>query len=233
MGQNLRDMLAQTWQLTVDGTTRLLPKLLVGGLIVLVGLLLARLVRAVIAKFVVAVRLDRISDRLGVSAFLARGDAQYTVAEALATIVYWLVLILTLQVLGLALGFEGLAHFFTQILAYLPRLVVALAIVVVGLGIGSFFGSAVQVAAANAGLPGSRAFGRTVKYLIGFFALAIAFEQLQIVSRLLVTTVQTLIGGLTLALALAFGIGCRDLAREAAEKWLRRGPGPSRPGASE
>ena len=222
MGDSLRAMLRDTWQVTVDGATRFLPKLLVGILILLVGLVLARLIRGLTAKFFVALRLDRASDRLGISAFLARGDAQYTVAEVVATLTYWLILILALQVLGLVLGFEGLVHFFAQILAYLPRLVVALAIVLVGMAIGSFFGGAVQVAAANSGVSAARPFGRIVKYLIGFFALAVAFEQLQIASQLLVTTLQILIGGAALAAAIAFGGGCKDLAREAVVRWLHR-----------
>ena len=229
MGDSFREMLNETWLLTVDGATRFLPKLLVGTLILLVGLMLARLIRGLTAKFFVALRLDRASDRLGISAFLARGDAHYTVAEVLATFIYWLVLILALQVLGLVLGFEGLSHFFAQILAYLPRLVVALAIVLVGLAIGSFFGGAVQVAAANSGVQASRPLGRIAKYLIGFFALAVAFEQLQIVSQLVVTTLQILIGGVSLAAAIAFGVGCKDLAREAVVRWLHRedGTGPT------
>jgi Mechanosensitive ion channel, conserved TM helix len=221
MGETLRSMLRDTWTTTLQGLTQLLPKLVVGALIVVVGLLVGRLVRALTVRFFIALRLDRVSDRLGLSAFLARGDAQYTVAEVVGTIIYWLVVMLSLQMMGLVLGLQGLADFFGQILTYLPRLVVATVIVAVGTAIGSFFGSAVQVASANSGFPVSRALGRTVKYLIVFFALALAFEELDIASRLLATTFLVLIGAFALTLALAFGLGCRDLAREAVERWMR------------
>jgi len=65
--------------------------------------------------------------------------------------------------------------------------------------------------------------GTGVKYLISFFALVMALEQLQVVTQLLVATLQIVIGAIALALALSFGLGCKDLAKQAVENWLRKG----------
>lgn len=222
MGETLRSMLIQTWASTVDGITTLLPKLVMAVLILVVGLLVGRLLRALTLRFFFALRLDRASNRLGLSALLTRGDARYTVAEAVATLVYWLVLVLAFQMLGWVLGLQAVAEFFGQILAYLPRVVIAIMIALVGMAIGAFFGGAVQVAAANADVPVARPLGRVVKYIITFFALALAFEELNITSRLLTTTFLVIVGAGCFGVALAFGIGCKDLARDMAVRWLSR-----------
>jgi hypothetical protein len=222
MTENLKSMLTKMWVVMQQQTTSFLPKLIVGFLVLLIGLVIARLIRALTARFFLAIRLDRISDRLGISAFLARGDIRHTVAEILATLVYWLVLVFSLQILGVTLGLEGVANFFAQILSYIPHLVVALIIFSVGVGIGFFFGGAVQVAASNAGFPAAKPLGATVKALISFFALVMALEQLQIATELLVSTMQIVIAAVAFALALAFGLGCKDLAGTAVQNWLAK-----------
>lgn len=222
MLDNLRDMFTRMGDVILERTAAFLPKLLAGALILLVGILIARLVRGLVARFFLAIRLDRVSDRMGISAFLARGDVRHTVAEILATTIYWLVLIFSLEILGLTLGLDGMAAFFGQILGYVPRIVVALVIVAAGIAVATFFGSAVQLAASNAGFPAARPVGAVVKYLIGFFALVMALEQLQIATKLLVTTLQILIAAVGLALALAYGLGCRELARDSVKSWLRK-----------
>lgn len=222
MVENLREMWEKMGAFVLDRAATLLPKFVAGVVILLVGLLLARLVRGVAARFFLAIRLDRVSDRMGVSAFLARGDVRHTVAEILATAIYWLVLIFSLQVLGLTLGLDGMAHFFGQILGYLPRIFVALVIIAAGIAVATFFGGAVQLAASNVGFPAAKPLAAAVKYLIGFFALVMALEQLQVATDLLVTTLQIVIAAVALALALAYGLGCKELARDSVKGWLTR-----------
>ncbi|MFH1574134.1 MAG: hypothetical protein ABIG68_09125 [Acidobacteriota bacterium] len=222
MVENFRDMLQRSWGFVAQQTAEFVPKLLAGILILVLGFLIARLVRGITARFFLAIRLDRMSDRLGITAFLARGDVRYTVAEILATTIYWLVLIVSFQVLALTLGLEGMAAFCGQVLAYVPRLLVALVIVLIGIAFGFFFGEAVQVAASNAQFPAARPVGATVKTLIGFFAFAIALEELEIASELFVTTMEIVVAAAAFALALAFGLGCKDLAGKAVQGWLDR-----------
>ncbi len=222
MIQSLQDTLSNAWVMAQEQVGRILPKVLAGLLILIVGVLIARTIRALTARFLLAVRLDRISDRWGLSALLARGDVRYTVAEFVATVVYWLALLFIFELLGLALGMEGLASFFGQIIGYLPRIAVAIVIMLAGVALGSFLGGTVRVAGVNAGIPAAHVVGSLVKYLVSFFALVMALEQLKIATALLVTTLQVVIAAVAFAFALAFGLGCKDIAAEAARGWLRK-----------
>ncbi len=223
MAENFREVFDKAWTAVAAQMANLIPKLLVGIAILLLGLLIARLIRTFVFRIFLAIRLDRMSDRLGISAFLARGDTRYTVAETLATLVYWVVFVFALGIMSQALGLDGVSAFMGRVVGYLPRLAVALAIIVVGLVVGSFIGGAVQVTAANASFPAARQLGRAVKYMTAFFALVMALEQLQIGTRFLATTLDIAIGAVALAFALAFGLGCQDLARDAVRNWLSKG----------
>jgi len=222
MAASLGEMFSKAWGLMLEQSARIIPKLLVGMLILLVGIVIARVIRGLAARFFLAIRLDRLSSRLGITSLLARGDVRHTMAEILATTLYWLVLIFSLEILGLALGLDEMAHFFGQIIAYIPRALIALAIILAGIIIGSVIGGAVRVAGANAGLRAAELVGSIMKYLISFFALVMALEQLQIATPLLVSTLQIMTAAVGLAFALAFGLGCRDLAAEAVRDWLGR-----------
>ena len=222
MAATLRDIFSRAWGLMLEQSARIIPKVLVGMLILLAGIVIARMIRGLAARFFLAIRLDRLSNRLGIASLLARGDVRHTMAEILATTLYWLVLIFSLEILGLALGLDEMARFFGQIIAYIPRAMIALAIVLAGIIIGSVIGGAVRVAGANAGLRAADIVGSTMKYLISFFALVMALEQLQIATPLLVSTLQILTAAVGLAFALSFGLGCRDLAAEAVRDWLGR-----------
>ncbi len=195
MAATLREMFSRAWGLMLEQSARIIPKLLVGMLILLVGIVIARLIRGLAARFFLAIRLDRLSGRLGIASLLARGDVRHTMAEILATALYWLVLVISLEILGLALGLDEMARFFGQIIAYIPRALIAIMIVLAGIIIGSVIGGAVRVAGANAGFRAADVIGSIVKYLISFFALVMALEQLQIATPLMVSTLQIIVSG--------------------------------------
>ncbi len=222
MAATLREMFIRAWNLMLEQSARVIPNLLVGMLILLVGIVIARVVRGLAARFFLAIRLDRLSSRLGIASFLARGDVRHTMAEILATALYWLVLLFSLEFLGLALGLDRMAAFFGQIIAYIPHALVAVAIVLAGIVVGSLIGGAVRVAGINAGLRAADIAGSIIKYLVSFFALVLALEQLQLATPLLISTLEIMTAAVGLAFALAFGLGCRDLAAEAMRGWLGR-----------
>jgi len=222
MTEELNTILARTWQVTIEQVAGFFPKLLAGLLILALGVLIARLVRGLTARFFVAVRLDRLADRLHVGDFLARGDVRFTAAEILATTVYWLVLLFSLELLGVVLGLDAMASFFAQVLAYVPRIVGALVIIVVGLFVSSIFGGAVQVAASNARFPAAAPLGQAVKFLVTFFAFVMALQQLDIPTQLLVGTLLIVVAATALGLALAFGLGGRGLAEESLRNWAKK-----------
>lgn len=221
MLESFKTLFSKSYGIAMERMEIFFPKLLAGILILVIGYVIARIIRGIAAQFFLAIRLDRFAKRIGLSGLLARGDVRYTIAEILATSIYWLVLILSLEILAATLGLNSAADFFGQILAYIPRIAVALAILVVGIVVGSFFGSAVQVAGSNAGFSGAGPAGAGVRYLIGFFALVMALEHLQLATHLLVATLQIVIAAVALALALAFGLGCKDLAAQTVKSWFR------------
>jgi len=119
-----------------------------------------------------------------------------------------------ISVLGVAGFDEHVATFFE----FLPRLVVSLFILFFGLLAASFFSRAVLLGAVNANLPSPRIISWAVRTMIILFVLSMAFEELSISSRTVVVAFGMTFGALMFGMALAFGLGGKDLARRYLEK---------------
>lgn len=187
-------------------------------LILLVGWFIGRLVRWALQGFLRLIHFDRFAHRLGFGDVFTRAGMRMTPVAALSYLVYYLLFFIFL-LLGLhALESPAIDAFITQLFSYLPRLAAALLIVFAGYLLSAFINRTVLIAAVNANLQFARAVAMAAQALVFIFFLAIALEQAGIGEGIVVATFSILFGGAVLALALAFGFGGRDLAREMLER---------------
>src|SRR6266581_2495526 len=110
------------------------------------------------------------------------------------------------------------ADLLSQILLYVPKVIAAVVVLILGLFFASFLGGLVKAAAANAGLGEAEVLASLARYAIVAFTAAVTLEELGIAPDLVRSAFVILFGAVALGLALAFGLGCQDLARD----WLTR-----------
>jgi hypothetical protein len=143
--------------------------------------------------------------------------------EILSRFVYWVAwlgfILLGVSVLGILGLEEQVARFFL----FLPRLFVAMFIMFFGLLAASFFSRAAMLAAVNANVPSPRVLSLALRSIIIVFVLSIAFEEMGLAEQTMLVAFGIGFGALMLGLAIAFGMGGRDLARSFLEKrFVRR-----------
>jgi hypothetical protein len=78
--------------------------------------------------------------------------------------------------------------------------------------LANFVSGIVRTAASNANLPKPEIFAGISRWAIIIFAVTISLEQLGIAPLLVTATFNIILGGVCLALALAFGLGGKDAA---------------------
>jgi hypothetical protein len=123
------------------------------------------------------------------------------------------------------LGIVGLEEYTARFFLFLPRLFAALAILFFGLLAAGFFSRAALLAAVNANFRPSRLLSVSIRVFISIFTLSMAFEVLGVAERTILIAFGTAFGAVMFGLAIAFGLGGQDLAREFLEERLdkRRG----------
>ncbi len=199
-----------------------LPNLLAMIVILIIGFLIAWIVKALLFRFFKGIQLDRKSEQWGLTRALSKGRAIYSPSRLLSQFFYWVIVLITL-ILGIdALQVAATQHLIAKFFDYLPDLFVAILIMVVGYLIASFLGQATLIAAVNARIDSARLFGRTVRWFILLLALTVALYHLRIAEKVILVAFTVIFGGVMLALAIAFGWGGRDLAKEFLEKLYHR-----------
>ena len=117
----------------------------------------------------------------------------------------------------------GLQEYTSRFFLFLPRLFAALVILFFGLLVASFFSRAVLLAAVNANFRSSRLLSISIRIFISIFAFSMVFEVLGVAERTMMIAFGTVFGAVMLGLAIAFGLGGQDLARQFLEERLARG----------
>jgi hypothetical protein len=221
MWENFVRELARTMNEIVASFARFLPRFMEMLVIVVLGWLIAFILKVLLRSVLKITRFDRLSEHTGATQLL-RGAALPSLTELVSRFVFW-VAWLGFILLGISvLGVVGIEQHVASFFGFLPRLFAALLILFFGLLGASFFSRAALLSGVNAGLPSPRLISWAVRTMIILFVVSMAFEELGVGSRTMIVAFALTFGALMLGLALAFGLGGKDLARKYLERRFAR-----------
>jgi uncharacterized protein YneF (UPF0154 family) len=220
MAKTIMEAVRSVWLDFSSGVTHFLPGVLAAVLIVAAGWIVAWVLRKIVQKVLKAAQFDRRCANSGFTQVLTRADIQAPPSELFARLLFWLVFLSFFMSGVSALKLEFFQQLISGFFLYLPRIFSALLILLAGFVIGNFLARAALLAAVNANVPSPRVIGTVVRYLITILAFAMALEQLQIASAIVTTAFAIAFGAVMLGLAIAFGLGGRDVARRMLEENL-------------
>ena len=194
------------------------PNFLAMLVILLIGILVALVVRRLLVKFLGAIKFDKWSDRMGFTKLMRQGDMWSKPATMLSTLVFWLLIAVTLMIGLSALQIPAVEHLVAQFFSYIPRLLSAAIILLVGYVFSGFISRAVLISATNNGFHYARVLAEVIHALLIVLILAMAMEQLQIAPGIVLAAFSIIFGGIVIALAIAFGVGGIDAAKRIIER---------------
>jgi Conserved TM helix len=213
MWEKFLSEMTQATQEVIRAIAQFLPRLMVMLIIALIGWIAAYVVKAVVRSILRLAKFDRLSEDTGATQFL-RKAALPSSTELLSRFVFW-VAWLGFIVLGMSvLGIAGLQPHISNFLGFLPRLFASLFVFFFGMLAAGFFSRAALLAAVNAGLPSPKLISFSIRTMIVVFTLSMGLEELGVGERTILVAFAIMFGALMLGLALAFGLGGQDLARQ-------------------
>jgi hypothetical protein len=223
MGDIWKTAISDSFNKFLGKVITFLPNLLAMITILVVGFLIAWVVKKLLSRFLKAIQFDRLSERWGFAHILSKGGMTYPPSSLISRFFCWMIVIITLilgvNALEVAVTQNLITHFFN----YLPHLFAAFFILVIGYLIAVFLSQAALIAAVNAQIESARLLSRTVRWFIVILSLTMAIYHLGIAGEVIVIAFSITFGGIVLALAIAFGWGGRDLAKDFLEKLRKRG----------
>lgn len=207
------DSLTQPIVLVLNKTVEMLPNVLVALILVTLGYY--------IAKFVANI-LEQLLERAGINKLLSwvQSDTtttmHFNLASIIATVVQVLIMLfISVEALSI-LKLQVLNTIGSAVIAYLPLLVSGLLIIGGGVIAGYFVEGLINKYAKS---PFTAAIA---KYFIIVFAVFMTLEQIRFASTIVNVAFLLVLGGLSVAFALAFGLGGREFAGRQLEAFERK-----------
>jgi hypothetical protein len=198
---------------------RILPSVVAMLAFFALAALLALVVRWIVRRGCDRLGLDQRLRAWGVAAPSARGSPSRLVAR----LSFWAVL-LAGAFLGLSvLQAPTVATLSIRLVEYMPRAVLALVILGIGLAASRFVERSVLIGAVNMGLQSARMIALGARWLVVLLAAAIALEHAGVGAGVVVVAFGTLFGGIVLTLALAVGLGAKDVVARSLERRFQEG----------
>ncbi len=197
-------------QTALDRVFDFLPKLLAALAILIVGWIIARIIRAVIVRVLDRLKVDeRIGSTKG-GEYIKRFAPGGSVTRLLATIVYWVIFLGVISLALTALEITEVTDVVGAIYDYLPNVIAALVILIVAALAAGFLGTFIKKALGDEGM--GRFLSQAVPVLVLVLASFMVLNQLKIADEIVTITYAALVGAVALAAAVAFGLGGREVA---------------------
>lgn len=189
----------------------LLPKITIALVILVIGIVAAKIVRGFLAKTFKTINLDALLNRAGIGELFAKiglGSASIFIPK----IIYFFVVLIVIRVAADAAGIDDVTEIINRIIAFLPAAITAAIIMLVGFIVADLIQNAVFRALDAMGLEYANTLAKVISGFVFILALTVALPQLGIETELLNDSVKIVLAGIALAIALALGLGLKTPA---------------------
>ena len=186
------------------------PRLAAFLVILIIGYFVAKIVAGLVGKVLERVGFDRALHSGTAGTWIAKVTSRPS--DLLGTIAFWVLFVGAISIALDVLGIQAVDEFVAAVWGYIPNVIAALLIF---LAAGAI---AAGVAALVTRTMGDTSTGRIVGTAAPILIMAIAgfmiLDQLMIAEQIVTITYAALMGAIALGMALAFGLGGREVAAE-------------------
>jgi small-conductance mechanosensitive channel len=196
-----------------------LPKLLGALLLLFIGYLVAKAVSSIVRRALFKARLNE---------HLHSGQGGNIIQRAIpdparfvASAVYWIIFLFALSIAVSALGIPALVEFVRGVYAYIPNVIAAVLIFLVAGAISA--GLAGLVARTMGDTPTGKVVAAAGPIVVMGLAAFMILNQLKIAPAIVTITYAAIVGSAALGMALAFGLGGRDVAGQLLQGLYEKG----------
>lgn len=194
----------------LDNLIATLPKILGAIVVLLVGLLVAKIVKHMILVALRKMNIDKLDDKLNQIEIVDKSNIKIKISSLLANIIYYIVLLFVLIIATSILDLEPVSNLVVGIFEFLPKLLVAMIILVLGTIMADMLKSVVNTACTSLGIPSAKLISNFLFYFLLVNIFVSALSQAEINTEFLSTNISILIGGLVGAFAIGYGLSSRS-----------------------
>ena len=199
----------------LDAILAAIPLVFAAGLLLVIAYVVARVVGGLIANLLAGVGFDRVRTLFGVS---EDAEAKSSPSDFAGYLVQVAIVLFASVEASRLLGFAVLADLVAQFLVFSGQVLLGLVIFAVGLYLADLAGRVIDASGSDQ----SKLLAMAARISIMVLAGTMALSQMNLASNIINLAFGIVLGAIALALALAFGIGGREVAARQLEEWKRK-----------
>ena len=191
-----------------------LPKIVGALIILLLGWIIARLLKKAIVRLLLLVRLNTLSDKVGIEKFLKEGGLKKTAVDLIGSLFYWIIMLTVILAVFNSLQLTSAQELFHSIILFIPNIIVALVILLFGLYAARFIANVLSSSLKNMNDKTAEIIEKIAYFSIVVFTVFLVLGQLKIAQDIITNAFILVFGAICLAFGLAFGLGGKETAAE-------------------
>lgn len=211
--------LISSWTQVWTSVLQVLPVIFGAIIVFAIGLVLAYWAKRLVAEFLKIIKLEKLSDQLGVENFLKKADIKLGLSGILTSVVEWIIILVFFLSAVDILGMSAVSQVLTTVLSYIPNILAASLILGAGYFVAGLVENLVRGALSSVDHELAKPVGKLARWFLLIVTVFAAIDQLQIAKGLINTFFQGLTYTIVLALGLSVGLGAKDLVSRVLNDW--------------
>lgn len=204
---------------TMNTVGTFIPKLVGALIVLLIGYIIAKIIKRVLTEVLRKIKFNDVADKVGVNGFMAKAGLKSDASGMMGIMGYWMVMLTVLTLFFSNLGLPEVSGLLQDGVAFIPKLLVGCILLIIGM-FGANFARDLVTATMKGSGNGDKAalVGKVVYGGIMFLIVTMVLDQIGIGGNIVNTVVTSVLGGLSIAVAIAFGLGGKDWAANQMKK---------------
>ena len=199
-----------------------LPRILGALLLLLIGWIIAKIVKRLVIKGLKLVKLTYLTEKAGIDKFLKEGGIKVSAIDVVGTLIYWIIMLVVILATLNSINLNSASTLFNQIMLFIPNIVVGILVLIIGLYLAKLVSQVILTSLKNMKSEASELVSKLAYYAILVLTVFIILEQLSIAEEIVTSAFAILFGAICLAFVLAFGIGGKEWASDIIKKYLKK-----------
>jgi hypothetical protein len=216
------NLFIESFQQFLNEIATALPKILGALVILILGWIIAKLVKRLFVRLLKLVRLNYLTEKSGIDKFLEEGGVKANSVDILGTLLYWIIMLIVIMATLNSLNLTAASQLFNEIMLYIPNIIVAIVILIIGIYLARMVSQVIKTSLQSMQDKTSDLISQISYIAIVILTVFVTLGQLNIAQEIVTSAFQIIFGAICLALALAFGLGGRDKAAEILNDLLKK-----------
>lgn len=200
-----------------------IPALLKALVIVIIGYILAKLVRNALKRILKAVGIDKLADRLMSIELFQSTNFKLVPSNIISAAAYYFILIIFVMAAVEAMGLRIISDLLNDLITYIPNGVTALLVLILGIVLADAVKKIIYETCRSLGIVSGNLIANVVFYFILLNIVLISLRQAQLQTNFMEANITVLLAGVAGAFAIGYGLSARHIMGSLLASFYNRG----------